>query len=99
MPLYEYVCADCGPFSAWTPMAAAAEACPCPNCRASGERQLAAPHLAMMHGGLRKAMERADRSAVEPKVASRKHVDSCGCSLCSTRKKAPGVERRWMVGH
>ena len=99
MPLYDYLCDDCGPFSAWAPMGEAAAPCPCPSCRGRGERQLATPHLGLMHRSLRKAMDRAERSSDEPKVVSRKHLDNCGCSLCGSRKKAPGVERRWMVGH
>lgn len=99
MPLYDYACDRCGPFRAWSTMAEASAPCPCPGCGGRGERQLATPHLASMNGPLRQAMTRAERSADEPRLVSRQHLDGCGCSLCSTRRKPPPVSKRWAIGH
>ena len=99
MPLYDYDCADCGPFRAWTAMDRAAEPCACPYCGQDAARQLATPHLATMNGKLRKAMDRAERSSAEPRLVKRKHLAGCGCSLCSTRKTPPPLSRRWAIGH
>ncbi|WP_409567228.1 FmdB family zinc ribbon protein [Methylobacterium sp. E-016] len=32
MPIYEYACEMCGPFTAMRPMAQFLDACPCPEC-------------------------------------------------------------------
>ena len=101
MPLYDYACAaGCGPFRAWSTMAEAAAPGSCPCCGGRGERQLATPHLATMNGKLRQAMDRAERSSAEPRVAPRRHLERCGCSLCAARpRRPPSVARRWTVGH
>lgn len=99
MPLYDYACPDCGPFRAWSSMAQADEPCACPGCGQDGARQLATPHLATMNGRLRHAMDRAERSSAEPRLAKRQHLAGCGCSLCSTRKTPPPASRRWALGH
>ena len=99
MPTYEYLCPDCGPFRAWTAMDRAAEPCACPYCGQDAARQLATPHLATMNGKLRKAMDRAERSSAEPRLVKRKHLASCGCSLCSTKKTPPPLSKRWAIGH
>ena len=99
MPVYDYDCADCGPFSAWGTMVRSAEACACPTCGRPSERQLARPHLATMNGKLRKAMDRAERSSAEPRVAKKEHLAGCGCSLCSTKRSPAPSSRRWALGH
>lgn len=98
MPLYDYHCPACGPFSAWTSMAQAALPQSCPGCSEPAARQLATPHLSTMDSGLRRAEARCEKSSSEPQVVSRQHVDNCGCSLCGGRKKK-SVHQRWMVGH
>lgn len=46
MPLYDYVCPDCGPFRALRPMSESARAHDCPQCGSPAPRPLAAPMLA-----------------------------------------------------
>lgn len=46
MPLYDYACADCGPFRALRPMSESTRAQPCPRCAVAAPRRLAAPMLA-----------------------------------------------------
>jgi putative FmdB family regulatory protein len=99
MPLYDYACDDCGPFMAWSSMSEADQASACPHCGCGGGRQVAAPHLSLMNGTLRKALGRSERSADEPRVVPRKHLDNCGCTMCAGRRKPPSVSRRWMIGH
>ncbi|WP_407932571.1 FmdB family zinc ribbon protein [Acidiphilium iwatense] len=99
MPFYQYACEECGSFESWTAMVHAAEPCLCPSCRSNSERQLATPNLGLMNGILRRAMDRSAKSVSEPRVSSRKHVDSCGCSLCAGRKAPASMSRRWMIGH
>ncbi|EKF17379.1 FmdB family zinc ribbon protein [Nitratireductor pacificus] len=99
MPLYNYVCDDCGPFDEWVSMAEATNACACPGCRAPSGRDIAAPHLSLMNGTLRKAHARSEKSGSEPRVVKREHLAGCGCSMCNLRKKPPSTRRKWMIGH
>ena len=99
MPLYGYVCDDCGPFDAWSSMAEADRACACPQCESPGARDVAAPHLSLMNTTLRGALGRSERSAGEPKVVKREHLAGCGCKLCKVRAKPASPRHRWMVGH
>ncbi|MEK0084428.1 FmdB family zinc ribbon protein [Benzoatithermus flavus] len=99
MPLYDYECADHGPFRAWARMAEALKACPCPLCGEPARRQISAPNLNVMNGTLRKALARAERSSDEPRVAPRKHLANCGCSLCAHKKAPPPAHHRWAIGH
>lgn len=45
MPLYDYACADCGPFRAFRPMAEADRRQPCPGCGVPAVRSLTTPYL------------------------------------------------------
>lgn len=99
MPLYDYLCEDCGPFCAWVKMAEAEQASACPNCNALGARQMSTPNLNLMNTPLRRALVRAEKTSDEPRVVSRKHLDNCGCSMCNTRRRPPSTARRWMIGH
>jgi putative FmdB family regulatory protein len=99
MPLYDYACADHGRFRAWAGMDEAGKPCPCPLCGAPGRREIAAPALNLMNGTLRKAMARAERSSAEPRVAPKKHLANCGCSLCAHKKAPPRASTRWALGH
>ncbi len=97
MPLYNYVCDDCGPFDAWASMADANSDCACPQCETSSRRDVASPRLSLMNGTLRKALDRSERSTCEPKVVKRSHLANCGCKLCGRGKTPP--TRRWAIGH
>lgn len=99
MPRYDYVCDDCGPFQAWAAMDDADKDCTCSACGQMGLRQVAMPRLGLMNGKLRRALDRSERSSDQPRVMKRKHLDSCGCSLCGAKRKPPAVSRRWMIGH
>jgi putative FmdB family regulatory protein len=98
MPLYNYVCTTCGPFDAWSPMAHADSPCACPDCNRSSTRDVAAPHLSLMNGTLRKALTRSESSTSEPKRVKRAHLANCGCKMCGGSKKTSPM-RRWMIGH
>lgn len=100
MPLYNYSCDDCGPFTSWAEMSDAENPMCCPSCAVDANRMMATPHLSAMGSGLRRALARSEKTASEPRVVSREHLGNCGCSLCATRKKQPTpIERRWSLGH
>ncbi len=98
MPLYEYACHACGPFEAWATVDKAADPCQCPDCHGIGIRQVAAPMLGVMNGSLRKALDRANKSASEPRLMSRQHLGQCGCRMCRPGGQGAG-SRRWALGH
>ncbi|OCC03195.1 hypothetical protein BA190_19615 [Labrys sp. WJW] len=99
MPLYNYVCDDCGPFDEWVPMADAGKACACPTCSEPGQRDVAAPQLSLMNGTLRRALTRSEKSGTEPKVVKKAHLAGCGCGICKVGKKGPSTRHKWMIGH
>ena len=56
MPIYDYLCADCGPFTAMRPMAEFQQPQPCEQCGEAAPRALlTAPALSGMDAGRRRA--------------------------------------------
>jgi hypothetical protein len=94
-------------------MAARNEAAACPHCGDLSLRVFAStPHLALMEGSTRRAMDANERARHEPKrsgdYARLKHPAGCGC--CSTSKRGATVtapngnkafpgKRPWMISH
>ncbi len=115
MPVYEYLCDNCGPFTMMRPMAECDEPSDCPACEASAPRViLTAPHFACMSAEKRTAHATNERSRHAPmsldQYKATKH--GAGCSCCSTVKKpsrrmnrsASGAKsfptaRPWMISH
>lgn len=109
MPLYDYLCEDCGPFSAFASLQNYADPCGCPSCAQTAERVLMnAPRLAVMSGSKRRAHETNERSADSPKRSS--HGPGCAC--CSSPAARPSKtlhhadgaksfpsKRPWMISH
>jgi len=97
MPSYDYECAGCGPFVAFTSMARYAAPCACPDCGAESPRAfISTPMLSGMSSERRFACETNERSAHEPRrlskdgptgAGARKH--GAGCSCCSNKTLAP----------
>ena len=111
MPIYDYVCPNCGPFSALRPMAEYELPHECESCGAEAPRAiLSMPAIAGMDRGRRIAAETNERSSHEPK-RSKGHAPGCGCCSGSKSKpaKAAGQEapalksfpaaRPWMISH
>lgn len=105
MPVYDYLCGDCGPFSATRPMAAYADPAACSGCGGDAPRALlTAPAFAGMEGAARRAHATNERSAHAP-LQSRKHPASCGCCRPTKRvAEAVGAKsfpaaRPWMISH
>jgi putative FmdB family regulatory protein len=112
MPVYEYLCNDCGPFTAIRPMAEYAERHRCPQCAASAPRVLVtAPHLATMPTARRLAHATNERSSHAPRMLSQPGPShGAGCACCSgkssrfTRRGKDGsksfpTSRPWMISH
>ena len=112
MPVYEYLCDDCGPFTAMRPMAECELSSQCPDCSGSAPRViLTAPHCSTLSSDRRTAHALNERSAHAPKALSQikgKHAPGCAC--CNGRasrfvargkggaKSFPG-SRPWMISH
>lgn len=81
MPLYDYHCDKCGPFSAIRKMSESSLAVSCGNCGSMSERIISVPFFALLAKNQRSAYERNEKSAHEPKAMRR---SSCGCSGAHT---------------
>ena len=55
MPIYDFECADCGPFVVMRRIADRDAACHCPDCGNEGTRVVTAPSLALMGSASRAA--------------------------------------------
>lgn len=81
MPIYDYACEGCGPFTAMRPMAQYRNPSACPQCGAGAPRTLvSAPGLAS------KDAVYSARTATEPKAGGphrtpTTHPAGCGCCM------------------
>jgi putative FmdB family regulatory protein len=114
MAVYEYLCTDCGAFSAVRPMRDSSLPQPCPLCATLSPRAwITPPVFSGMSSARRHAYQTNERASHEPRVASQ--TDSAkahqpGCSCCSGKvssttrvaangnKSFPG-KRPWMISH
>lgn len=108
MPVYEYNCEECGPFTKLRSLEQCSAPANCPECGASSAKIFPVIHLRAMRPENRVAWERNERSAHAP------HVCGTGCSHERTKPKStaarPGDKpvmqastkrnsRPWMLGH
>lgn len=111
MPLYDYLCRNCGPFSARMPMAQAKAPAACPDCAASAPRIVSAPQLNLMSTTRRRIDARNEKSAHAPQVAHRPahgdggscghhaHAGAGGHSHSHAKGHSHAPARPWMIGH
>jgi putative FmdB family regulatory protein len=112
MPVYDYLCERCGPFTEMRPMAHYELPHGCPVCGFEAPRViLSAPHFSGLSAERRLAHATNERSANAPRSASElraKHGAGCGCcsgkssrSLKRDRngKKSFPYGRPWMISH
>ena len=115
MPVYEYLCEDCGPFTAMRPMAQYEKLCDCPECDQAAPRVLLTAPRSMtgMSTETRLAHATNEKSSHAPSTLAQyaaKHPS--GCSCCSNkslpkRKTVRGkngsksfpTARPWMISH
>jgi putative FmdB family regulatory protein len=115
MPVYEYLCDDCGPFKDLRPMAECDDPQACPQCEVLAPRViLTAPNFFCMPAAKRKAHAVNERSTHVPQtLAQYKASHGPGCGCCSTGKTKPArlmtksksgargfpTARPWMISH
>jgi len=112
MPVYEYLCGDCGPFTDTRPMAECDLPSNCPACSATAPRVLlTAPRLSQTSSVAFRAAAVNARSASAPRLKS-SHGSGCSCCTGMMRrgreaansgtnsgvKGFPG-RRPWMISH
>lgn len=90
MPIYEYLCGDCGEFSALQPLAARADPRACPGCEMPAPRVLLTPpRLSAIDPGRRVAHETNERARNSPSTSGTVRAHGAGCACCK-----PGLPRR-----
>ena len=105
MPIYEYNCADCGPFTQLRSITECSTNSACPACGSSAVKIFPLVSLRPMRSENRTAWERNEQSAHAPHVCS---------SHCGHKPKINGAKERgkpvlefskkrnrrpWMLGH
>jgi putative FmdB family regulatory protein len=112
MPVYDYLCGRCGPFTKMRPMADCERPQPCPQCRQRAPRAfLTAPYCAAMPSELRLAHATNERSAASPRTRSElNNAHSAGCGCCAGKRLGTATRTRsgakvfpskrpWMISH
>lgn len=111
MPLYDFMCAECGEFTAFLAIDERNNPTQCPDCLCLGQRLILAPNLALMSPYTRKAHAVNEKSRHEPRTSTAHSCGSgCGCGTkirpTRTRETKLGVlqsqkasARPWMLGH
>ena len=111
MPVYDYLCARCGPFTDTRPMADSDLPQECPGCGEDTPRAfLTAPYFATMSTERRLAYATNERSATAPRgLSGSRQTHGGACSCCAVKplrygksrtdaKSFPG-RRPWMLSH
>src|SRR3954452_15776006 len=104
MPIYEYDCAACGPFTLFRQLSESSEPAACGACGALAQKVFSVINLSTMRPSNRKAWERNERSAHQP------HACHSGCAHGKPRGKIASDKRvleysrkpnsrPWMLGH
>jgi putative FmdB family regulatory protein len=84
MPVYDYLCARCGPFTEMRPMAECDLPHKCPECGKKAPRAfLTAPYFVAASAERRLAPMGGERVASAPRLSGSGHGGSCSC--CSGR--------------
>ena len=112
MPVYEYLCEGCGPFTQMRPMAESELPSECPDCAATAQRViLTAPYCSSLSAESRTAHAKNEGSANAPRsLSSLKQEHGAGCACCSSRSsrftrrgkggsKSFPTSRPWMISH
>ena len=112
MPVYDYECDSCGPFTTMRPMAQCEAPARCPRCGGKAPRAyLTAPYFSTMPADRRLAHATNEKSAHAPRLLSElggQH--GAGCSCCGSKSKRNmrrgkngaksfPASRPWMISH
>lgn len=110
MPIYDYLCDQCGAFSVQRPMSAYQDDHNCPDCGRSAPRALlTTPYFASMDSNKRRAHVTNEKNSHLPATTAGtgRHPPNCGCCHTAQKRQAdspagmktfPG-SRPWMIRH
>ena len=90
MPIYEFLCATCGPFEQHRPLAEASAPMACPSCQVEAQRIYSTGGCMLTAGALRRRMERG----VEPQIVTRPKPQEPAPTLQQSARSRP-----WQLGH
>lgn len=105
MPLYDYICNNCGVFQEMVPASKYDEPCSCPTCGTASPRTLSMPQLSVVSSVARRGHELNERSANGPKRASETGLKPTGPKIRSKARtaadssKSLAGSRPWMISH
>ena len=107
MPLYDYLCTACGPFTEMMPMATYDAPLQCPSCGQAAPRAiLTMPNFNGMDANKRKAHAINEKSAHVPQTSARsgRHPPGCNCCKITSSNKPEAMKgfagtRPWMISH
>ncbi|BAT59583.1 zinc ribbon domain protein [Variibacter gotjawalensis] len=113
MPVYEYLCDSCGPFTDMRPMAESDLPNDCPDCGITAPRViLTAPNFSGLSAERRAAYATNEKSQHAPQSSAEyKAQHGANCSCCASGKKSrmtyktkSGAKsfptaRPWMISH
>ncbi len=94
MPIYDFVCEDCGPFEQRRPAAESGTLAACPSCRGEARRVYSMPNTRRMPTAISSAINHAEKGAHEPEVIQRPSG-----SASSGKKHQHGHGRPWALCH
>ena len=95
MPIYDFVCEECGPFEQRRPAAESGTPAACPSCGREARRVYSMPNTRRMPTALSGAMDRAEKSVHEPEVVQRPAAGGAS----SGKKHQHSHGRPWALGH
>ena len=95
MPVYEFVCENCGPFEQRRSFEEAGDPMACPSCGREARRVYSLSYVRRMPGALSGTIERSEKSAHEPELVRRPPA----VELSSGREAKHGHGRPWTLGH
>jgi putative FmdB family regulatory protein len=75
VPIYEFLCDDCGPFEERRAFAEASDPTTCPSCGEAARRVYSTPATKNVPVALSSVMHRAEKSAYEPEVVRQRAGD------------------------
>lgn len=100
MPVYEYVCDECGEFTELRPLAEYDRAQPCPDCTAPAPRAiLTPPRISGCSSALRNAHRRSERSAESPRRVRSDGRSTTKPHAHPARSGRVAAGRPWMLSH
>lgn len=103
MPVYEFLCENCGPFEKRRDLAQASQPLDCPTCQSQATRIYSAPSLYKTSPAERIARSRNEKSAHEPRVEQRVINNNGEPPTPKKHHHHPThhhePHRPWMLGH